>query len=58
MSIGGKRKGAGRKPLPKGENRRKGTITLKDADWQYLTDKGPSQAKAVERLIRNDRGGK
>ena len=58
MSIGGKREGAGKKPLARGEKRRKGTITLQDADWRYLTDKGPSRAKAVERLINNDRGGK
>jgi len=58
MSIGCKREGAGRKPLAKGEKRRKGTITIQDADWRFFTDKGPSHAKAVERLTSNDRGGK
>lgn len=40
------------------DGRRKGAIRLKDADWQYFTDKGPSQIKVVERRISNCRGGK
>lgn len=49
---GGKRKGAGRPPGSIAKEKRKTTtISLYQADWDYLDSIGKSRGNAVEKLI-------
>jgi hypothetical protein len=47
---GGKREGAGRKPLPDEQVTRPRTIRLTDAEWQQVKDRGG--AEYVRRIVR------